>query len=373
MVVMPSDTRSAKPIDHYLCEPQDVTERIAQIDPVAYDKSRNYLAGSVTWLSPFITHGITNTQEVARGVLQQHSKGSAYRLLYELAWREYFHRTWQQLNNAIFHDIGNTQENVQSDQLPLAIAEAETQIIIIDQCLKDLMLHGTLHNHARMWIAAITCNLSGTHWQEPARWMHYHLLDGDLASNTLSWQWVAGTFSHKRYVANQDNINKYSNTSQANTWLDVGYEQLENFIAPAHLNKRTSPHYDLTLPGTPIHSLKGCVALRSIWQLNPYWQQNTPQQLVFIDTTLTQQWPLSPKRWQFIQHWAKLCNAPIVHGTVDDLKKASANAQIIHEEHPACNHWPGLPQPRPWLYPFPAKPFSSFSQYFKQVKKSLQL
>mgnify|MGYP006195700273 CR=1 FL=1 len=60
-----------------------------------------------------------------------------------------------------------------------------------------------------MYLAAMVCNNAKSHWLTPARWMYYHLLDGDLASNALSWQWVAGTFSHKKYIANQQNINKY--------------------------------------------------------------------------------------------------------------------------------------------------------------------
>jgi len=74
----------------------DVLLCIDAIDPVRYDKTRNYLDGAVTWLSPYITHGVINTSTVAERVLAQHAPKTCYRLLYELAWREYFHRIWQE-------------------------------------------------------------------------------------------------------------------------------------------------------------------------------------------------------------------------------------------------------------------------------------
>jgi deoxyribodipyrimidine photo-lyase len=116
-----------------------------------------------------------------------------------------------------------------SEQLPRAIAEADTGLVVIDDCINALKQNGVMHNHARMWLAGISCNMAGTYWREPARWLHYHLLDGDLASNTLSWQWIAGTFSHKQYLANQSNIDKYSKTQQPGSWLDVPYEQFDDF------------------------------------------------------------------------------------------------------------------------------------------------
>ena len=71
----------------------ELQHRIATIEPLAYDRTRNYLNGQVTWLSPLLTHGITNTREVADLVRQQHSISSSYRLFFELGWREFFHRT----------------------------------------------------------------------------------------------------------------------------------------------------------------------------------------------------------------------------------------------------------------------------------------
>ena len=96
-----------------------------------------------------------------------------------------------------------------------------------------------------MWLAMLVCNIAGTYWETGAKWMYYHLLDGDLASNTLSWQWVAGTFSSKKYFANQENLNKYGNSQdrQYKTILDKSYEELsqnsDDKIAPKEFEDRS--------------------------------------------------------------------------------------------------------------------------------------
>ena len=86
----------------------------------------------------------------------------------------------------------------------------------------------------RMYIASVCCNISNSHWLHPSKWMYYNLLDGDLASNNLSWQWVAGSFSNKKYYANQENINKFFQSSQKNTFLDIDYSEFKNLTIPIY-------------------------------------------------------------------------------------------------------------------------------------------
>jgi len=358
----------------FLCNHEALRERLGKINPRSYDKTRNYLDGDVTWLSPFLTHGVLTTRQLADVVLAEHRPKSCYRFLFELGWREYFHRTWQLEGSAVFDDMRHAQVGVKSTRIPGAILAADTQLTVIDECINTLIHEGVMHNHARMWVAGICCAIAGTHWQEPARWLHYHLLDGDLASNTLSWQWIAGTFSHKQYVANQSNIDKYSKTRQPDSWLDIPYEQFDDFVPPAHLLERSDADYRYTLPGVAVTELQGTtmphdtIALRSIWQLDPAWQADIKQHIVFIDTELASRWPMSPKRWRFIEHWAGVCNARLYHGTVQQLYSACGQASVVRSEYPACDHWPGEVIERDWLYPMPDKSFNSFSQYFKLVK-----
>jgi len=174
-----------------------------------------------------------------------------------------------------FIESGKNKMSADSHVLPQAIVLANTGIHVLDEGLRTVQTTGWMHNHMRMWVAGTTCNVAHTHWKLPAKWLYYHLLDGDLASNTLSWQWIAGTFSHKQYIANQENINKYSRTEQHGTWLDVSYETLANMPTPEALGAR---EYELVLsqtaPGSPVpepdsvigsEPLRKKIGLRSLW------------------------------------------------------------------------------------------------------------
>ena len=79
--------------------------------------------------------------------------------------------------------------------MPKAVVEANTTIDAIDEAINELYQNGYMHNHMRMYLASLCCNIAKCHWKHPAKWMYFYLLDGDLASNTLSWQWVAGSNS----------------------------------------------------------------------------------------------------------------------------------------------------------------------------------
>ena len=111
--------------------------------------------------------------------------------------------------NAINQDIKHEQKPISNHSISKAIIDANTGIYAIDNGIQEFYKTGYLHNHLRMYIAAIACNMGKSHWKAPAQWMYYHLLDADWASNALSWQWVAGSNANKKYVANQDNINKF--------------------------------------------------------------------------------------------------------------------------------------------------------------------
>ena len=86
---------------YFLCNRDDLITRLGCIDPRRYDKTRNYLNGGVTWLSPFVTCGILSTQQIADVVLREYNAKICYRLLFELGWREFFHRTWQAMTYSV--------------------------------------------------------------------------------------------------------------------------------------------------------------------------------------------------------------------------------------------------------------------------------
>ena len=224
------------PLDAFLIEFDQVIEKINSIDTKSYASTRNYLNGAVSRLSPFITHGVISTKLITQTLLKRELESlpleDAYRriepFIFQQAWRDYFHRLWEFHQSAIFSSLNHSQKSVISNEVPSAILNAKTNINAIDEQLACLYQTGYIHNHARLWIAAFVANMLGTGWQNAANWFHYHLLDGDLASNALSWQWVAGTLNKNKkiYIANQDNINKFSRSSQSDTLLDNSYEHL---------------------------------------------------------------------------------------------------------------------------------------------------
>ena len=157
-----------------------------------------------------------------------------------------------------------------------------------------------MHNHARLWTASLACNIAATHWYQPAQWMYYHLLDGDLASNSLSWQWVASTFSPRKYFAIEQNINRYSESSQFDTFLDYDYDSLSGRPVPDVLIKRTDLDLSHALPDNEASLIQSCkqpVFLYSIWNLDPVWRQReTGIRILLIEPDMHREFALSPLR-----------------------------------------------------------------------------
>lgn len=209
---------------------QAALDAATKINPTEYSKSRNFLNGAVTGLSPWITHGFLSVREAARLLMEKHRLGFEDKLIFEFAWREFFKHVHGELGNQIFSDI---RQAVWPGRYKLAlpddIREGRTGIEAIDEGVRLLYETGYLHNHVRMWIASYVVHIRKVHWKVGADWMYSHLLDGDLASNHLSWQWVAGTFSHKPYVFNAGNVTKYApHWDCSGTAIDTTYEDLEN-------------------------------------------------------------------------------------------------------------------------------------------------
>lgn len=216
----------------YASTRQAALSMLEKVDPEAYGKTRNFLDGAVTGLSPWITHGYLGTQEAVRLLMQTHSLRFEDKLIFEFAWREFFKHVHGELGDGILTDVGKpVWAGRYQAVLPDDVREARTGIEAIDAGVNLLYETGYLHNHVRMWIASYLVHMRKVHWSVGANWMYSHLLDGDLASNHLSWQWVAGTFSQKPYLFNAENVKKYAaKWDCSKTALDTDYEQLD-FIA----------------------------------------------------------------------------------------------------------------------------------------------
>ncbi len=354
----------------------DLNNIVQSIDPIVYAKTRNYLSGSVTGLSPYFTHGILKPAEVIDELVSNHGGEACAKLYSEFGWREYFQRVWQNKGSDIWNDLKHEQQSIISNQIPKAIREAETGIEVIDHAISELLETGYMHNHARMWLASMITNIGQTDWREPAKWLYYHLLDGDPASNTLSWQWIAGSFSQKKYIANQENLNRFSGSDQSGTFLDVSYEKLAELSVPEVLRERSTLSLINNYPISDTVELESeNVLLYSIWNLDSTWKvDSSAERILLIEPSIYDNYPMSDKRWDFILHWAKeIPGLKIYVGELADLLGESYNGKIQYREHPLCNHWQGEELSRNWMFPEVKGYYPSFSKFWKLAQKSKPL
>ena len=205
----------------------DILNAIDVIDPINYAKTRNFKNGKVTRLSPYISRGIISTRFIYNKLVEKgYDLKKCEKFIQELAWRDFWQQIWVNKKDLINKDLKRPQLDFIDYKISKSLINNETQIKSVDNEIKILYQSGYMHNHMRMYVASIATNVAKSHWKIPAKWMYYHLLDGDWASNALSWQWVAGSNSNKKYYANQENINKYFNDNQRQTFLDKSYEDI---------------------------------------------------------------------------------------------------------------------------------------------------
>jgi deoxyribodipyrimidine photo-lyase len=187
--------------------------RLAALDPISYAHSRNLVSGAVSRLSPWIRHGVLSLSEVRDAALERATPEAAEKFVSELGWRDY----WRRVQAAVGESIGVDLEPPAAipratglDRIPADVLAGRTGLACIDDFIRRLHATGWLHNHERMWLASWLVHVRGVHWRAGADWFLQHLIDGDPASNHLSWQWVAGTFSAKPYIFNRENLERYT-------------------------------------------------------------------------------------------------------------------------------------------------------------------
>lgn len=348
-----------------------VYARIDQFDPVHYARTRNFIQGGVSYLSPYLSRGfITVPQVVARLKSRGIGMEQAEKFIQELAWREFYTRTWFQKGDQIFTDIRHAQVGVENTGIPDAIHSSTTGIRALDTHLAIFPQTGYLHNHLRMYLAAITCNVGKYHWSAPADWLYYHLLDGDLASNTLSWQWCAGTFSNKPYYANQANMNTYTGMEQSGTFLDYSYEELPLQTVPDALKKSTKLNLSFEAPPTQPIEWKADVPtfIYTHYTLDPTFHQGEEgNRILVLEPSHFKKHPMSPRTIQFILDLA--ANIPDMQVYVGEC--ADLAIQGIFRDHPINAHFQGIREAYPCLAPGLDGEFSSFFSFWNKLAKKL--
>jgi deoxyribodipyrimidine photo-lyase len=365
---------------HFPTDYDSILERIGNIDPIQYGKTRNFINGAVTYLSPYISRGVISVRQVQESVLaKNHHPVLIEKFLQELAWREYFQRAWQAKGSELFCDLKQSQPDVIHHKMIESIQNANTGIVSIDGLIKEFYETGYMHNHVRMYVASIACNMGKAHWSTPAQWMYYHLLDGDLASNTCSWQWVAGAFSSKKYYCNQENINRYTHSHQQKTFLDTPTENLPQAPIPNALKSTLDLNLKTQLPSVdkPTIDITKPTLIYNSYNLDPLWRKDEDvNRILLLEPSHFKQFPVSDRVIAFILDLAK--NIPNYHlmvGEVSELKELYTKSSLsltglISKEHPTFKHYPGLKDERDWIYPHVTGYFSSFFSFWKKCLKS---
>jgi deoxyribodipyrimidine photo-lyase len=174
-----------------------------------YAATRNFLNGSVSRLSPYLRHGVITLREVLDHVRRTFTGQRLDKFVQELAWRDYWQRVYASVGEGIWQDREPSKTGaVYTSALPADWGS--TGLACMDSFVAELESTGYLHNHSRLWLASYLVHWRRVAWQTGARWFLQHLVDGDPASNNLSWQWVASTFSSKPYYFNRENLEHYS-------------------------------------------------------------------------------------------------------------------------------------------------------------------
>lgn len=353
---------------------EDILQCIDAIDPIQYGRTRNYTDGAVTKLSPYISRGVISTKQIASIVLKKGYKPyQIEKFLKELAWRDYFQQVWIAKGTLINNDLKRAQEGISNHAFSTAILHHTTGIMSIDIAIKNLYETGYMHNHVRMYVAGITCNVAQSHWHIPARWMYYYLLDADWASNALSWQWVAGCFSSKKYYANQENINKYCKSVQQNSFLDTSYEELAIRNVPDILQQTSKLQLQTTLPASEDLVIDETlpICIYNFYNLDPIWMNHiNANRILLLEPAFFEQYPVCKHTIQFIIDLSKnIKHIQIYVGDYTSLHTILNGQQIHYKEHPTAQHYKGMQHSRDWMFEDIKGYYPSFFAYWKNCEK----
>ena len=194
-----------------------------------YSKLRNFDFGpdnrsNISCLSPYITHGIISELEVIDKSLKKFSFAKNEKFIQEVLWRVYW-KGWLELRPNVWSDflmeLNNLRNEFKDKQNYLDAIEGKTDLECFNQWVNELKENNYLHNHTRMWFASIWIFTLELPWQLGAEFFMKHLYDGDAASNTLGWRWVAGIQTQgKHYLASEWNIKKFTNNRFKNIKLN---------------------------------------------------------------------------------------------------------------------------------------------------------
>ena len=386
-------------------------EQVKAYHPAKYNHTRNYISGAVTTWSPYISRGFLSPVMVMDELKSKYHQQEWIGFMQQMAWREYFQRVWQHQGDLILQDLKSAQSNVILEELPIPISSGSTEIHAIDNAILQLYDTGYLHNHLRMYIAMLHTNIFKAAWLSGAKWMYANLLDHDPAANFLSWQWVAGTFSSKQYIANQENINKYTSTKQVGTFLDTEYENLQTSIFDNRGQVKAIKGITFPSPLDQAYTIDAISILKNIkevypnekfdiykidltkpfclynsFNIDPLWHKDEAlNRVLILEPNHFAKFPVTEKVLQCIVDLGKnnIPGIQIFIGNFEDLLFALETTKVVSsienkkqniffKEHPTTQHYQGIREERDWLFPEVNGYYPSFFGYWKKCEKYLK-
>ncbi len=202
----------------------DSLNNFIENDILNYNSKRNFDFGvknrkNVSCLSPYLTHRLITEYETVKQVLKKHPFQKVDKFIQEIFWRVYW-KGWLELRPKVWSDFTDDLKSIKEDENYFKAINGETEIECFNDWVNELKEFNYLHNHTRMLFASIWIFTLELPWQKGAEFFMKYLFDGDAASNTLSWRWVAGIQTKgKNYLAQSWNVSKFTNDRYKNTEL----------------------------------------------------------------------------------------------------------------------------------------------------------
>ena len=226
-------------------EALNVMENYIENDLPMYTAQRNFDLGpqnrkNISCLSPYISHRLISEYEVTKKALSKYPYQKVEKFIQEIFWRIYW-KGWLELRPKVWTDFVEDLKNIENSNEYEKAIKGETNIDCFNDWVKELKENNYLHNHTRMWFASIWIFTLKLPWQKGAEFFLRELYDGDAASNTLSWRWVAGIQTKgKNYIAQNWNINKFTNNRYKDLKLNENpqpiIDQREYKISPISID-----------------------------------------------------------------------------------------------------------------------------------------
>jgi deoxyribodipyrimidine photo-lyase len=289
-----------------------------------YSQLRNFDFGpqkrnNTSCLSPYVTHGLINEVEIINKSLKKFSFVKNEKFIQEVLWRVYW-KGWLELRPNVWTDylgeLKNIKENFRDNKDYLDAIEGKTNIECFNEWVKELKKFNYLHNHTRMWFASIWIFTLNLPWQLGAEFFMKHLFDGDAASNTLGWRWVAGIQTQgKNYLATEWNIKKFTNNRFQNI-------KINEEVAP----KIAEKIYSITEKSfTNSHLLEDRMLLvfdnNLSMEFTDFKDHNFKKILIILNTNETRQIQLSENTLNF--------KTLLINDQLNRLKEKSITAEVI--------------------------------------------